>query len=143
MAQAKSGDTVKVHHTGTLEDGTVFDSSIPREEPLEFTIGDNKLIPAFEEAVVGMDIGDSKSIVVDGDNAYGPRNEEMIMAVDRSNIPEDLPLEVGSQLKISQDDGHSMIVMITAVTDDKVTLDANHPLAGKDLSFEIELVEIV
>ncbi|MCW3141883.1 MAG: peptidylprolyl isomerase [Methanophagales archaeon] len=142
MAQAKPGDTVKVHYTGKLEDGTVFDTSTDRD-PLQFTIGERKIIPGFEQAVVGMNPGESKTIKVPMDEAYGPHREEMVMVVDRNQLPVDLIPEVGQQLQSRQPDGQTMVVTVIGVSESSVTVDANHPLAGKDLTFDILLVEIV
>lgn len=141
MAQAKSGDTVKVHYTGKFADGTVFDSSLDRE-PLEFAIGEGQVIPGFEQAVEGMNTGDTKTVTIPAAEAYGPVNEEMVMEVDRSEFPDDLKPEVGDQLQMTQPDGETFIVSVTNADDTTVTLDANHPLAGKDLIFEIKLEEI-
>ena len=141
MAQAKSGDTVKVHYTGKLEDGTTFDSSVD-SNPLEFTIGGGQIIKGFEEGVVGMAEGDSKKVEIPFAEAYGPHREEMVVEVDKEQFPDHLTPEVGQELELRQEDGQSLIVVITNVTDENVTLDANHPLAGKDLTFDIELVEI-
>ncbi|MHC1585063.1 MAG: FKBP-type peptidyl-prolyl cis-trans isomerase [Candidatus Syntropharchaeia archaeon] len=142
MAQAKIGDTVKVHYTGKLEDGTVFDTSIDRE-PLQFTIGERQIIPGFEEAVVGMSPGESKTTKIPSDKAYGPHHRELVVVVNRSQFPENFEPVVGEQLEIRQPGGHPILVMVTEVSESTVTLDANHPLAGKDLTFEIELVEIL
>ena len=149
MAQAKTGDTVKVHYTGRLAGGEVFDSSECREDdcgcdsgPLEFTIGDGNVIPGFEQAIIGMNPGDCKTVVIPADQAYGERMDEMVAVVDRKDIPTDLPLEVGSQLEVTQEDGNSFPVLITEVNESTVTLDANHPLAGRDLTFDLRLVEI-
>jgi len=142
MSKAKSGDTVKVHYTGTLEGGEVFDTSRGKE-PLEFTVGGGQLIKGFDEAVVGMAKGDSISVTIAAAEAYGLHREEMIFEVDKEQFPEGLNPETGQQLKTETGDGHPLIVTVTAVNEEKVTLDANHPLAGKDLTFEIELVEIV
>ena len=141
MTQAKNGDKVKVHYTGKLEDGTVFDSSL-NDEPLEFTIGEGDLIPGFELAVVGMIPGDSKTEKIPADQAYGPHIDEMVMEVEREYMPTDFEPEVGQQLQVRQSDGEVIPVIITEVSDSSVTLDANHPLAGMDLIFEIQLVEI-
>ncbi len=141
MSQAKSGDTVKVHYTGKLDDGTVFDSSENRE-PLEFTIGEGQIIPGFEQAVVGMAPGESKTERISADQAYGPHENEMVLDVDRSRIPPELNPQVGQQLQIQHGDGEVTAVTVTQVSDTAVTLDANHPLAGKDLTFDIELVDI-
>lgn len=141
MAPARDGDTVKVHYTGKLADGTVFDSSKERD-PLEFTIGEGRIISGFEQAVVGMSPGDSKTADVSPEEAYGPHRKEMVLVVERKELPEDLEPEVGQQLQLRQDDGRAVIVTITQASEANVTLDANHPLAGKDLTFDIELVEI-
>jgi peptidylprolyl isomerase len=141
MAQAKQGDTVKVHYTGKLADGSVFDSSANRD-PLEFTIGQGQVIPGFEQAVVGMKAGDAKTATIAPDDAYGPHRPNMVGAVDRSQLPQDINPQVGQQLQVRQQDGHSMVVKVTEVGKGKVTLDANHPLAGKDLTFDIQLVDI-
>ncbi|CAG1066553.1 FKBP-type peptidyl-prolyl cis-trans isomerase SlyD [uncultured bacterium] len=141
MAQAKQGDLVKVHYTGTLEDGSTFDSSADRD-PLQFVIGEGMLIPAFEQAIVGMLPGDSRSVHIPADDAYGPYMDELILEVDKNQIPESLNPEEGMQLQITQDDGSSTVVKVVKLTDEKVYLDANHPLAGKDLNFNIELVDI-
>jgi len=142
MAQAKTGDTVKVHYTGKLEDGTVFDTSADRE-PLEFKIGEKQLIPDFEQAVIGMEPGESKSIQIVSENAYGPHHEEMVMVVERKDIPEGLNPQVDQRLQVQQQSGQSFVVTVTAVSEASVTMDGNHPLAGKDLSFDIQLTEIV
>lgn len=141
MAQAKHGDTVTVHYTGKLEDGTVFDSSVG-QDPLQFSIGDGNLIPGFEQAVVGMSPGDSKTKTIPADEAYGAHYPEMVVVVERQQIPSDLPVDIGQQLQIQQPTGQVIPVVITDVSDSDVTLDANHPLAGEDLTFEIELVAI-
>ena len=142
MAQAKNGDTVKVHYTGKLEDGTVFDTSINRD-PLQFTIGENQVIPGFEQAVVGMNPGESKTTKVPADKAYGPHHKEMVIVVDRNQFPANLEPKVGQQLQIRQADGRAIVVTVTDVSESSVTLDANHPLAGKDLTFDIQLIEIL
>ena len=141
MAQAKQGDLVKVRYTGTLDDGSTFDSSDGRE-PLQFVIGEGMLIPAFEEAIVGMLPGDSRSVHIPADEAYGPFMDELILEVDKNQIPPYLNPEEGMQLQITQDDGSSTVVKVVKLTDEKVFLDANHPLAGRDLNFSIELVDI-
>lgn len=142
MAKAKDGDTVRVHYTGKFQDGTVFDSSV-NHDPLEFTIGDGQLIPGFEQAVIGMNPGETKTQEVPSDLAYGPHREELVLEVDRDKIPPDINPTVGQQLQMSSRDGRSTTVVVSAVTEKTVSLDANHPLAGKDLIFDIELVEIV
>jgi peptidylprolyl isomerase len=130
MAQAKQGDLVKVHYTGTLDDGTVFDSS-EDSEPLQFVIGEGMLIPAFEQGIVGMKPGESKSVHIAAVDAYGPYMDEMIIEVDRSEVPANLNLELGMQLQIGEEDGHSTVATVAKLTDEKVYLDANHPLAGR------------
>ena len=144
MPKVKEGDTVKVHYTGKLtEDGTVFDSSRERE-PLEFTLGNGQLIPGFEEAVVGMEEGDSTTVELNSEDAYGERRDDLELEVSKSDLPDNIDPQVGMQLQMQQqEDGQAIPVQITAVEDDFVKLDANHPLAGKDLTFDIELIELV
>ncbi len=139
MSQVKDGDTVKVHYTGTLEDGTVFDTSRERE-PMEFTLGQGQLIPGFEKAVLGMSVGESCNVNIPADEAYGPVRDEMHLQVPRDQFPEDMEPELGMQLQVGQAEGQGMVVVITEISDEQITLDANHPLAGKDLTFDIELV---
>lgn len=141
MSEAKQGDTVRVHYTGTLGDGTVFDSSKDRE-PLEFGLGTGQVIPGFDQALTGMKPGESKKVTIAADEAYGPYRSELVMVVDRSEFPADIAPSIGDQFELSQE-GQSFVVNVTDVTDQEVTLDANHPLAGKELTFELELVEIV
>jgi len=142
MATVKDGDTVKVHYTGKLENDVVFDTSNERE-PLQFTIGEGRVIPGFEEAVVGMEPGESKTANIPADQAYGPYHEEMVRALDRNQLPPDIELEVGQHLESRSEEGQSFIVTVIDISGSTVTLDANHPLAGKDLNFDIELLEIV
>lgn len=142
MAQVKSGDTVKVHYTGKLDDGSVFDTSVNREA-LELIIGDNQLIAAFEEGLIGMSPGESKTIEVSSEEAFGPYHEEMVTTVDRSELPDGLEPQLGQRLSANGEDGESITVFVTEVGDSSVTLDANHPLAGEDLTFDVELVEIL
>ena len=141
MGQAKSGDTVTVHYIGTLEDGTAFDSS-EGGDPLEFAIGSGNVIPGFEQAVLGMNPGDSKTVMIPSDDAYGPYLEDRVLVVERQQIPSDMPIDIGGQLQIQQEGGMVIPVIITDITDNEVTLDANHPLAGEDLTFKITLVSI-
>ena len=141
IQQAKTGDTVKVHYTGRLQDSTVFDTSVGGE-PLEFTLGQGQIIPGFEQAVIGMRVGESKTVTIPVDQAYGPRRDDMILKVERAELPENLEPEIGMQLQMNQGDGGIMIVTITDVSETTITIDANHPLAGQDLTFDIELVEI-
>lgn len=143
MANAKKGDSVKVHYTGKLDNGTVFDASKVRGEPLEFTIGDEEIIPGFSSGIEGMAPGQEKTIVIKSEEAYGPHVAELVSTIPRDNIPEDLQLEVGQQLEIKSKEGDdSVVVVVTHLDDEKITVDGNHPLAGKDLTFDIELVEI-
>ena len=141
MSKAETGNTVKVHYTGRLDDDTQFDSSAG-QDPLEFTLGTGQVIPGFEEAVTGMNIGDTKTVTIPADQAYGPHQAEMVLEIERSQVPAHINPEVGQQLEIHQQDGRAVAVVITEVTDENVSLDANHPLAGKDLIFDLELVEI-
>src|SRR4030042_6945614 len=140
-SQAKYGDTVQVHYTGKLADGTVFDSSVERG-PLEFTLGAGQVIPGFEKAVLGMKVGDKKTVTIPVDEAYGPHRDEQVGELPREKLPSDLTPEVGQQLIMRQSDGSEVVVVITKVSDETVTIEANHPLAGKDLTFELELVKI-
>jgi len=145
MSQAKNGDAVKIHYTGKLEDGFEFDSSKDKE-PIAFVIGKGEVIPGFEKAVEGLAVGDTKTVEIPADQAYGPHRDEMVIKAKRSEMPEGLDLKVGNQLEgrsqSEEGEPQSVIFTITGLTDDEVTLDANHPLAGKDLTFDIELVEI-
>lgn len=141
MGKAKAGYTVKVHYTGKLEDGTVFDSSLERE-PLAFKLGAGQIIPGFEKAVEGMEPGQKSSTVIPATEAYGPRNEEALVVVQRSQLPPNLEPEVGQQLQMQQQGGRQLPVRVVEVDEAKVTLDANHPLAGQDLAFEIEVVAV-
>lgn len=140
MSQAKSGDTVKIHYTGTLEDGTQFDSSEGRE-PLEFAIGSGQVIPGFDNAVDGMAVGDNKTVTIPPGEAYGERHEQLIQEVPKTALPEDMKPEVGMQLQSQSPDGQVMNLTVTDVADESITVDANHPLAGQALTFAIELVE--
>jgi len=141
MSQAKKGDRVSIHYTGKLTDGTQFDSSAGRE-PLQFTLGSGEVIPGFDEAVTGMQVGESRNITIPADKAYGPRNEQLVMDVPMSQVPPDLNPEVGQQLQMGGPNGEVVIVKVVGVTDAAITLDANPPLAGEDLCFDIELVAI-
>jgi peptidylprolyl isomerase len=142
MSQAKTGDTVRIHYTGTLTDGSEFDSSAGRD-PLEFTIGGGQVIPGLDREIAGMAVGDTKTVTVVADEAYGQHRLEALQEVPRSNIPAEIDLTVGNKLQAVTQDGQQMVVTIAAVTEETVTMDANHPLAGQDLVFEVELVEIV
>jgi peptidylprolyl isomerase len=141
MTTAKQGDTVHIHYSGALDDGTVFDSSAGRD-PLSFTIGSGQVIPGFEEAVIGMAIDEKKNVTIPVDKAYGPRNEELIMTVPKEQVPPDLNPEVGQKLQMQGPNDTPVVVEVTEVAEEHIKLDANPPLAGKDLIFDIELVEI-
>ncbi len=141
MSKVKDGDTVKVHYTGKLENGDVFDSSRERE-PFEFTVGNKAVIPGFEKGVVGMGVGDTKTIEIPPEEAYGPKQDELVVVVNKSEFPEDITPSVGQRLQIKQQDGNPVVVTITDLTEDSVTLDANHPLAGYTLFFDVEIVDI-
>jgi len=141
VAQAKHGDTVRVHYTGKLSDGRQFDSSAERD-PLQFSLGEGKIIPGFEQAVIGMAPGDAATVTVKAQDAYGDRREDLVIVVERSDLPSELDPKIGDRLEM-QRAGQAFPVNVTATTDDTVTLDANHPLAGEDLTFDIELIEIV
>lgn len=136
----KDGDTLRVHYTGTLADGTIFDTSKERD-PLEFTLGRGMLIPGFEAAVLGREAGETVTTTIPPNEAYGEIDLELIFTVARAQVPSHIPLEVGTPLQLSNEQGQ-MDVTITAVDAEEVTLDANHPLAGKALTFEIEILEI-
>lgn len=142
MQQVKSGDTVKVHYSGRLTDGTTFDSSAGRE-PLQFEVGGGMVIAGFDSGVMGMQVGDKKTIEIPVLEAYGPKNADMIVAFPASEFPQDMDLEVGMRLNMTNSEGHVIPVVITEIGAENVMLDANHPLAGEDLVFDIELVEIV
>jgi peptidylprolyl isomerase len=141
MQQVKSGDTVKVHYHGRLTDGTTFDASAGRE-PLQFEVGSGMVIPGFENGVLGMQVGDKKTINIPFAEAYGPHIAEWVIPFPKSEFPEDMELEVGMQLNMSDSEGNVIPVVITEIGDENVMLDRNHFLAGKDLIFDIELVEI-
>ena len=150
MAQAKEGDRVKVHYTGRLDDGTVFDSSECAEDdcgcehgPMEFTIGSGEVIPGFDKGVLGLDVGESKTIHIPVEEAYGERIEEMVAEVPRGDLPPEIKPEVGQQLEVTQEDGQVFQVLVTQMDDETITIDANHPLAGQALTFDIRLVEIL
>ncbi len=141
MAQAKAGDTLSIHYTGTLADGATFDSSEGRD-PLTFELGSGQIIAGLDAALDGMSVGEKKTVTIPADQAYGPHHPEAIQNVPREAIPADIPLDLGTELQVQTPDGQTMGVTVTAVTDEEVTLDANHPLAGKDLTFAVELVSI-
>ena len=142
MSEAKKGDTVKVHYTGSLEDGTIFDSSKDRD-PLEFTAGEGMVVPGFDNMILGMKVGQTAKESIPCKEAYGERREDLQLEVKRSDIPADLELAVGAQLQMQAPDGQKARVEIIGFTDKLVQLDANHPLSGKDLTFEVELIEVI
>ncbi len=142
-AKAKNGDTVKVLYTGTFDDGEVFDSSESHGgEPLEFTIGTGQVIPGFDQAVIGMSPGESKTVRIPADEAYGPHREELVVVMSWSQFPEGFQIEVGEQISLQTQDGQPISAIVVDVSEEGVTVDANSPMAGKDLTFEIELVEV-
>lgn len=142
MSEVKKGDKVKVHYTGKLNDGSEFDSSKGRE-PLEFEVGTQQVIPGFENAVVGLKVGESVTVDIPADEAYGQKIDEMVLKVEKSTLPAEFSVELGQKLQLPQENGQNVIVTVTDVTDTHIELDANHPLAGKDLTFDIQLVEVL
>ncbi len=141
MAPAKDGDTVRVHYTAKLEDGKIVDTTAD-QDPWQFTLGEGRVIPGLEEAIIGMSAGELQTVKVSSDRAYGPHRKERILVIDRDRFPKHITPEIGQHLRIPQQDGTTATVTVTAVTESEVTIDGNHPLAGKDLIFEIELIEI-
>jgi peptidylprolyl isomerase len=141
MAQPRPGDKVKVHYTGRLDDGRVFDSSKDRE-PTELTVGEGRVIPSFEEALTGMEPGTERTVTIPAEEAYGPRRPALLVPVDRTEFPEHIRPEVGQQLQMRQGDDRVLQVTVAEVSDTQVTLDANHPLAGQNLTFDLQLVEV-
>jgi len=138
----KTNDTVKVHYTGTLDDGSVFDTSAERE-PLEFTVGANQVIKGFEDGVVGMEIGEKKKIHIPCAEAYGEKNDQLIFDFPKNQFPEEMELKIGMEVQMMTQDQQPVFVTISEIEGENVKLDANHPMAGKDLNFELELVEIL
>lgn len=141
MSTAKANDTVKVHYTGTLTNGEIFDSSRERD-PLQFTVGAGQMIKGFDEAVNGMAVNEKKTVTIPCDEAYGEKNDQLIQQVSRAELPEEMKPEVGQTLVATNQDGKQTHVIIKEVADEAITIDANHPLASQDLIFDIELVEI-
>jgi len=141
MSEVKTNNTVKVHYTGKLTDGQVFDSSENRE-PLSFQVGSGQVIKGFEEAVIGMEVDEEKSFTIGYQEAYGPVREELIQQVSRNTLPDDLKPSVGQELVAQQPNGEKVTVRVVEIDDSNITIDANHPLAGKDLTFEIKVVDI-
>jgi peptidylprolyl isomerase len=142
MKQAQAGDTVRIHYSGTLNDGTQFDTS-EGSDPLEFALGGGMVIAGFDKAVEGMAVGESKSVKIPPEEAYGPRHDQLVQEVPKSALPDDIAPAVGMQLQGKSADGQVMNLVVTEVGDAEITVDANHPLAGEELTFDIELVEIV
>lgn len=138
--KVKKGDTVKIHYTGKLKDGNVFDSSRTRD-PLEFEVGKGMIIPGLEEAIEGMEVGEKKDVFLEADQAYGQRDENLIVDVPKDKLPEGLEPEKGMPLRVKNSQGRDMQVIVADVAEDSVKIDANHPLAGRDLDFEIEIME--
>ncbi len=138
---AKAGDTVTIHYTGKLADGTVFDTSRDRE-PLTVPLGEQRVIPGFENAILGMSTGETKTATIPAAEAYGPRQEEMVIQFNRDEIPPDLNVEVGQELQLQTNSGQAVPARVVKASDADITVDANHPLAGQDLTFDIEVVEI-
>ena len=142
MAPAKEGDTIKVHYSGKFDDGTEFDSS-RGEDPLECTLGGGQLIPGFENGLIGMSVGESKTLTVPPQEGYGEFREDLVLAINREEFSKDATPEVGQQLRLQKPGNQPFMVVIREVQDDTIVLDANHPLAGKTLTFDVELMEIV
>ena len=142
MAKAKIGDKVKVHFTGSLENGSIFGSTAD-EEPFEFTIGEKNMLPGFESAVIGMQKGDTKTITLAPEEAYGPHKKELVHVMDRTSFPEEINLGIGKTLRIRTEDGKYAVVTIKDFTEDNIVIDGNDPLAGETLTFNIELIDIL
>ncbi|WP_372916870.1 peptidylprolyl isomerase [Salegentibacter sp.] len=142
MSQVKQNDTVKVHYTGKLTDGQVFDSSVERGEPIEFTMGQGQLIPGFEKGLIDMEVNEKKTINIPKEEAYGEPREELVQEVPKSQLPEEIKPEVGMGLVSKSPDGNEMNLVVKEVKDESIVVDGNHPLAGKDLVFDLEVVEI-
>ncbi|WP_373058325.1 peptidylprolyl isomerase [Zunongwangia sp. H14] len=142
MSQVKQNDTVKVHYTGKLTDGQVFDSSVERGEPIEFTLGQGQLIPGFEKGLIDMKVNEKKTVNIPKEEAYGEPREELVQEVQKSQLPEDIKPEVGMGLVSKSPDGREMNLVVKDVKEETIVVDGNHPLAGKDLVFDLEVVEI-
>lgn len=143
MSQVKNNDTVKVHYTGKFEDGQVFDSSVERGEPLEFTLGKGQLIPGFEKGLIDMKVNEKKTVNIPKEEAYGEPNEQLIQEVPKSNLPDDIEPQVGMGLVSENQNGQKINLLVTDVKESTIVVDGNHPLAGKDLVFDLEVVEIL
>ena len=142
MAQAKAGDTVRVHYEGQLSDGTIFDSSLERE-PIEFILGQDTVIPGFEQAVIGMEAGESKDVSIPPEDGFGEYSEDLVVNIEKSILPPDINPELGMQLEVSSEEETPRVFTIADIAEDLITLDGNHPLAGKEIAFKIELLEIL
>ena len=141
MTQAKPGDTVHLHYTGKLDDGAVFDSSEGRD-PLSFELGSGQIIPGLDAGVTGMEVGEKRTVRVEAAEAYGEHDPARVQAVDRAAVPDHIPTDPGTQLQVQMQDGNTMNVTVAKTTETELFLDANHPLAGKDLIFDVELMAI-
>lgn len=141
MNQARQGDTLHLHYKGTLDDGTVFDSSEGRD-PLSFELGSGQIIPGLDAGVTGMEVGEKRTVRVEAAEAYGEHQEDRVQAIERSSVPDDIPTDPGTQLQMQTQDGQAIPVVIVEATEEHLVLDANHPLAGKALTFDVELVSI-
>jgi FKBP-type peptidyl-prolyl cis-trans isomerase 2 len=141
MAQARTGDHVKLNYTGKLDDGTVFTTSA-QADPLEFTLGNGTMLQAIEEAVEGMKMGETKTVYVPADEAFGPWREELVQEIPKDSLPEEIDLEIGERVWVDQPGTDPVMVSVMDVSDSTVTLDANHPLAGENLVFDLELVDV-
>ena len=146
MAQAKAGDTVRVHYEGQLSDGTIFDSSLERE-PIEFILGQDTVIPGFEQAVIGMEVGESKDVSIPPEDGFGDYSEDLVVNIEKTILPPDINPELGMQLEVSSEEEEEeetpRVFTIADIAEDLITLDGNHPLAGKEIAFKIELLEIL
>ena len=145
MAQAKAGDTVRVHYEGQLSDGTIFDSSLERE-PIEFILGQDTVIPGFEQAVIGMEVGESKDVSIPPEDGFGEYSEDLVVNIEKSILPPDINPELGMQLEVSsekEEEETPRVFTIADIAEDSITLDGNHPLAGKEIAFKITLLEIL
>jgi len=146
MAQAKAGDTVRVHYEGQLSDGTIFDSSLERE-PIEFILGQDTVIPGFEQAVIGMEVGESKDVSIPPEEGFGEYSEDLVVNIEKTILPPDINPELGMQLEVSSEEEEEeetpRVFTIADIAEDSITLDGNHPLAGAEIAFKIELLEIL
>ncbi|MGC9435269.1 MAG: FKBP-type peptidyl-prolyl cis-trans isomerase [Methanomicrobiales archaeon] len=142
MTVAQEGDTVRVHYTGKFEDGTVFGSSLDEDEPLEITVGAGAVIPGVDAALAGMEEGETKTITVSPDEGFGERRDGLVQAIDREQIPEEIEPEVGQQLSVQLQNGETITMTVTDMDENSVTLDANHPLAGHTLTFDLQMIEV-